>query len=162
MDTTLTLIKNAEYRDIFTTVIIDKSITPEESTEAFFNTFPQWGHYLMVLRNWIVKYFGLETSDDTERKIITCPPKLKKGDRVAFFEVIERTNNSIYMGATDKHLCATVGIILCKIHNKTFITIETEVVFHNRFGHIYFWIIKPFHILLIKHCLCKMEKSLAN
>jgi len=104
---------------------------------------PKWTSILMKLRNRIVGVFGLKTDKNTE-----------KTD--TFFSVIEKNENEIVMGEVDKHLNFRLSVLKSDIENT--ISLITAVHFNNKFGNIYFFIIKPFHKIILKATLKRYLK----
>ena len=104
---------------------------------------PKWASILFKLRNRIVGIFGLKTDKNTE-----------KTD--TFFSVIEKNENEIVMGEVDKHLNFRLSILKNNVENT--ISLITVVHFNNKFGNIYFFIIKPFHKIILKATLKRYLK----
>ena len=104
---------------------------------------PKWTLILFKLRNRIVGIFGLKTDKNTE-----------KTD--TFFSVIEKNENEIVMGEVDKHLNFRLSVLKSDIENT--ISLITAVHFNNKFGNIYFFIIKPFHKIILKATLKRYLK----
>ena len=104
---------------------------------------PKWALILFKLRNRIVGVFGLKTDKNME-----------KTD--TFFSVIEKNESEIVMGEVDKHLNFRLSILKNNIENT--ISLITAVHFNNKWGNIYFFIIKPFHKIILKTTLQRYLK----
>jgi len=96
---------------------------------------PCWAVALVKLRNLIVGIFGLKTD------------KANK-EQDTFFTLIEKNENEIVMGEADKHLDFRVSVM--KNEQENTISITTIVHFNNVWGRIYFFPVKPFHIIVMK------------
>ena len=105
---------------------------------------PKWVSILMKLRNRIVGVFGLKTDKNTE-----------KTD--TFFSVIEKNETEIVMGEVDKHLDFRLSVLKNNIENT--VSLITAVHFNNKWGNIYFFIIKPFHKIILKATLKRYLKT---
>lgn len=140
------LIKNylpADYIDSFSQVIRTRqAIKPEEFRDLAFNQLPGWMDRLMRLRNTLVKPLGL----DTKRKFT---------DRICDSSLHEEI-----FGMPDKHLDFYVSLY-CGEHNEEQqeLRMITAVKYNNRLGRIYFFIIKPFHGIIVKSILNRISKN---
>jgi len=133
-----------------------QDITPESIVIYLLNYSPKWVEGLMLLRNLLVKPFGLQTSNG-ELPILT----ISKGKKVSVFEILERTDDEVLLCYTDKHLDACLSVMLTKLHHQHEVTITTTVHYNNNLGRIYFFLIKPFHILIVKTMLIQMIRQLS-
>lgn len=127
----------ANYIDSYSKEIVtNKSITPDAFFDMAFNQFPSWINWMLKLRNILVKPFGL----DTESRFSNC--------------VSERNANEIIWGMPDKHLNFHVSM-WCGEHKdgKQELRIITVVKYNNWFGRLYFFVIKPFHAIIIPSLL---------
>jgi hypothetical protein len=152
-----------DYSDSFRSKFItDFDIRLEHCIQSFLCYNPKWVVALMKFRNLLVKPFGLKTSTDQNKKRIPIVINLAKGDKIAFFEVIASFDDEVLLYITDKHLDACLSVILKKTDHLTCLPndkneyevfITTGVKFKNTFGHIYFFFIKPFHMLLMRNMI---------
>ena len=101
---------------------------------------PRWVVLLLKLRNSIGGFVGLKTTDK----------KIGEGD---FFTLIEKNENEIVAGETDKHLDFRTSVM--KDTAESTITLITIVHFNNVWGRIYFFPVKPLHKILIRTLLKK-------
>ena len=127
----------ADYCDSFSKeVITSKTITPEMFLNMLFSKFTWWIGALLWVRNKIVSIFGLET-----------------GRRMTDM-VIEQNETEIIIGMVDKHLTFYVSLLCSPMFdNSQNFKITTVVNYNNRWGKIYFIIIKPFHKIIIRSML---------
>jgi len=134
------------------------TIALEDCVRCSLSKRPKWTMLLMRLRNLLVKPFGLKTgtNNDSTASVIN----LSKGNKLSFFEILECNNEEVLLYASDKHLDGCLSIILRKNNNEYEIYLSTTVKFNNNFGHIYFFLIKPFHMLIVRAMLYKMANYL--
>lgn len=137
---TNSLIENylpADYMDTFSREItLKQALTPSEFRKRAFCQLPKWIDRLMQLRNAIVKSIGL----DTESR---------------FTEMIYASNaNEEIFGMPDKHLTFHVSMWCGEYKDgKQELRITTVVKYNNWFGRVYFFIIKPFHGIIVRSIL---------
>ncbi len=117
---------------------------------------------LVCLRNAIVKMFGLKTGNVREMLSGGCNQSIEPGKFVGFFKVKKRNEREIVMGEEDKHLDFIVSCLLEQKDNGTYyFYISTLVKFNNMLGNTYFFLIKPFHKVLVGNTLKKIMKRMA-
>ena len=133
----------ANYIDSFSRTITSKQlITPEEFRNLTFNHPPKWIDWLMNLRNAIVKPLGL----DTESRFTDM--------------ISDRNSNEEIFGMPDKHLDFHVSMYCGDyIEGKQELRITTVVKYKNWFGRVYFFIIRPFHGIIISSLLKSIERK---
>lgn len=133
----------ADYSDSFSKEIMTKErITPDAFFDMAFNQFPAWIDWLLKLRNKIVKPLGLDTTS-------------RFSDSVS-----ERSANEIIWGMPDKHLNFHVSM-WCGEHQdgKQELRITTVVKYNNWFGRLYFFVIRPFHGIIISSLLKSIKRK---
>ena len=132
----------ADYCDAYSREIeCERAITVDDFLDITFNQLPKWVSYLLKLRNALVKPLGLDTSSRLEK--IIC----------------ERNQNEIVFGMPDKHLTFHASL-WCSPQEKgrQTLKITTIVTYNNRLGRFYFFIVKPFHKVIISSLLKRVEK----
>jgi len=142
-----TCLEKIDYADTFSTTNHTDSLAT--ITTKIFATAPAWVMALMKLRNALVKVFGLKT-DFPETK----DQPFEVGGRVAFFKIYDIREDEILLGEDDSHLNFRVSIFDSKEEQNN-IKVTTLVQYNNALGKIYFAIVKPFHMLIVK----KMVKN---
>ena len=158
--------KQFDYIDSYQGQFVDKNNTigPTEIGKAFYSSSPKWVEKLFVLRNKIVRFFGLKTSgNNTDRKKQLDNFKCEPGEQLGLFKVFNKTNNEVVLGEDDKHLNFRVSLLLGPLShgtNKKTLTIITTVQFNNLFGKLYFLPVKFFHKLIVPAMLKGIIKEL--
>ncbi len=143
---------SADYSECYQMSTDKKSITLESCLSSF-SFQPKWADFLYKLRNILVKPFGLETSTD---EVTNINPQ--KGEKLGFFDVLERNEAEILMYANDKHLEGWFSLQYEPDGKNNIVRFVTVVTFHNLMGRIYFYTIKPFHYLIVRDMLSRMCK----
>jgi len=126
-------------------------------TNKIFNT-PGWSAKLLTIRDKIVAVFGLKT---TAKVISNDMDFYPVGSTISFFPVINRNENEIIMGIDDKHLDFRVSTLLVKNGKNCSVSVTTIVKFNNTLGRMYFFIIKPFHRIIVKDSLYRYLKTIS-
>ncbi len=151
------------YSDAFEcSFLCKKEFTPDDFMLAFWTYSPKWIDYLFRLRDWIVKPFGIQAGSNRSKEKLK--EAIMNGGNYGFVNVIAKSDNETLICADDKHLKMYFSIKLDKINPEQYnITVSSVVAFHNGLGYIYFYVIYPFHQLIvpsmIKHSIKKLLKS---
>ena len=158
--------KSFEFIDAFEANFNDKNneINIFEITRMFFNSDPKWIEKIFLLRNKIVKSFGLKIPESIKnRKEKIQNLKFEINEQIGIFKVFNITENEIILGEDDKHLDFRVSLYLGKENIETkSLTISTNVKFNNSFGKIYFIPVKPFHKIIVPTMLKGILKQIED
>jgi hypothetical protein len=136
------------YKDSFVSPIKEtRHISIEEAGKAFFSYAPRWIKNLMQLRDGLVKIFGLKTNKGA-RDIEYL--SIKPGEQFGVFKIIAKNEKELIVGQNDKHLDFRVSLYLLEqeTHKQQLLCTST-VHYHNIWGSIYFFFVKPFHRLIV-------------
>lgn len=137
-----------DYIDSYSVDLCGKQpITAGEFFDSALNHLPLWVNWLMKLRNILVKPLGLDTGGSFSDT------------------VIDRNEGEVIFGMPDKHLTFHASI-WCGQHqnDRQEIGITTVVKYNNTIGRIYFFVIRPFHGMIIRSILrvCLIQSEPAN
>jgi hypothetical protein len=110
-------------------------------------SLPAWVYWLLNLRDSIVKPFGLKTSKKMEEE-------KDKSTEEYFFPVLELLDNEVIMGDSDYHLNFRISVLIDRSANLIFVT--TVVHYNNLWGRLYFFLVRPFHGIIVKACMKRL------
>ncbi len=157
------------YADSFegTVIYLQNSLTATDVAKAFFSSAPTWVDKLFLIRNKLVRVFGLKTSKNpTNRAEQLANFNCEVGQQLGLFKVYSKSATEVIMGENDKHLNFRVSLLVTPLQNATRsknITITTTVTFNNWFGKIYFMPVRPFHKpivpTMLKGIIRQLEKN---
>ncbi len=145
-------IEAIDFKDTYKVKLGDGDISIENIYINVFAHSPKWVNNLLALRNKIVGVFGLDTNKN--RTEIT-KDNLKTGSKTGIFRIYSINENEIIAGEDEKHLNFRVSVL--KENGETFFS--TLVQYNNWFGRFYFFIVKPFHKLVVKVMLKNAVKN---
>lgn len=166
------ILKNEErsfdYIDSFRSSFTDKDREIPITTvlKLFASGGPKWANSLMIIRDKIVKPFGLQTSDSIvgEQKDfddITYEP----GERIGIFKLLDKAENELVLGEDDKHLSFVVSLLLDSLEedpDKRMLSVTTAVKFNNLLGKLYFLPVKFFHQLIVRKTVEGIIRGIEN
>lgn len=157
-------LKDFDYFDTYQASFFDENNKYSVSYigKVFFSTTSGWINQLFHLRNKIVSLFGLKVPENIkERERLLEEFECEPGQKLGLFQVYEKNDNEVILGEDDRHLNFKVSFLKENLFNhKKQLSVTTVVKFNNRFGKYYFFIIKPFHKLIVKSMLKKLIKNL--
>jgi len=145
-------IATIDFQDAFKVKLVDLNISIENIYINVFAQSPKWINNLLALRNRIVAVFGINVDKETPEVTIE---NLKVGSKTGIFFIYAIHKNEIIAGDNEKHLKFIVSVL--KQNDEAFIS--TLVQYNNRFGRIYFSIVKPFHKMVVKKLLRDAVKN---
>lgn len=135
-------------------------ITADEVQIAFWTEYPLWINFLFQLRDWLVKPLGLEPGEVEKHKI---KESITEAKNYKLMSVLGKTGNETVISLKDKHLTAYFSAKVHKLDEKTKrISVSTIVHFHYWLGKVYFYLIYPFHLFVVKEMLKHVGKELAK
>ena len=130
-------IKKSDFLDCYS---VQSNLSPRQAAEIITN-FPGWARFLVRIRNAVTSKFGL-LSDGPEA-----------ADKVGFFPIESENNRELIAGFDDKHLNFRVSVI--SQDGRVFLS--TWVHPNNIGGKIYLRVILPFHILISRNALARVQ-----
>lgn len=155
-----------DYVDCYQSSFCDKEdkIDIIKIGKLFFASAPNWINKLFVVRNKVVSLFGLKTSGNiTNRQKQLENFKFEKSERLGLFKVFDKTENEVILGENDKHLDFRISLLLNKFagnNEQKNLSITTTVKLNNSFGRLYFFLVLPFHKLIVPTMLKGIIKQL--
>ncbi|GAA4384645.1 DUF2867 domain-containing protein [Hymenobacter koreensis] len=129
-------------------------------THALLGQAPGWVRQLMRLRDTLVRPLGLYTFPGGQQ-----PPAvlavLEPGMRFGPFRVFDVRPGEVLLGENDKHLDFRVSVFVQPGAAGTEAVVSTAVRYNNRFGRLYFALVRPFHQLVVPAMLRHGRRQLA-
>ena len=146
--------KNSSYKDSVRISTERSDVQSWELIAAFFHSAPTWMKYLLIVRNKIVKYFGLKVGDVDENDV---SPPFEAGQKFGVFKLFSVNSTEAVIGEDDVHLNFRISFIIDK-ENENELVMSTIVKINNRFGKVYMFFVKPFHRVLVLTMIKRMNK----
>jgi hypothetical protein len=142
----------AGYVETYSVIVPEHSrLTPDNIFVAIWTDFPKWLQMLFKLRDWLVKPFGLKAGSSEKKFGQKFEEAIRTGNPLDLMTVPVKTADETVMRLTDKHLTAELSVHNEKLDNSQLkINIITLVHYHNVLGKIYFFLIRPFHKMIVK------------
>lgn len=149
----------SDYSDSYECKFISsKEIKSDDVQIAFWTTKPIWIDWLLKLRAILVKPFGIKSNiNDYANNLKEC---LINDIHCKYISIPSKSNNETVTCNIDKHLTFYFSVIIREEETKKTIIATTLVNFHNLFGRCYFFVIYPFHNILVRVMLRHLVKRI--
>lgn len=131
-----------DYKDCITeSVRGSQRMSAREFFQLVFVHYPKPAAWMLLLRDKMVQPLGLQTGNRFEQMILS------------------ETENQIVLGQTDKHLDFYVLLdCFSPLGSWQDVRLSTCVKYHNFLGRLYFWGIRPAHIVLVRYLVKRAVK----
>jgi hypothetical protein len=143
-------LEGCDHADVQTAETDREDLSLESFTAGMFGARPKWITALFAVRGVLARLVGLDHPKAGERD--TVPTEFEPGGKVAFFTSEAYAPGEYWLGGMeDSHLSAWVAVAHeprpgggRRFH------VLTIVHHNNRLGPVYFALIKPFHVLIVR------------
>jgi hypothetical protein len=129
----------------------DASRDPDVLARFIFSHQPAWIKQLTRVRDVIVAGFGLKTAKHLGT-LVSAP----HAGRLGIFKIDKTSETEIIVGEDDTHRDFKVSVLCSRAPvpaSGSTLIVSTVVHCHNRLGHVYLFVIAPFHRMVVKSSL---------
>lgn len=112
---------------------------------ALFAHHPLWVKLLLVTRNRIAIWCGLNAPSTAEMMSTEIKSSYSVGENIGVWPIHALTENEIIAGRDNKHLDFRLSVLREVNNGAESVTVSTICVVHNMAGKIYLFFIVPFH-----------------
>lgn len=129
---------------------------PAELARALFSRQAFWIRGLLRLRDRLVAPLGVKTTTQ-----IRAAGARDGRDRIGFFPVVGRSASEIILGEDDRHLDFRASVLVqADVGAGTRrLVVTTAVRCHNLLGRAYLHAISPFHVLIVRLNLARLQSG---
>gem|GEM_PF-386655 len=139
------LIEAAYFRDSYRAPL---SCTRASVVDIFFGIFahhPMWMKILLVVRNRIASFCGLDAPTTSEIINLEIKSRYSVGDKIGVWPIFSLTEAELVAGRDNKHLDFRLSVLKVREGETASVVVSTICTVHNRFGKLYLFFITPFH-----------------
>ncbi|SFJ12928.1 DUF2867 domain-containing protein [Bradyrhizobium sp. Gha] len=144
-----TVLAGAQFIDAFRVDIGKAAVNAREACTRMVLNGPRWVDALVRLRNVLVTPFGLKTSGEG------APAP---GGLIGLFPVLSETPERLIAGFNDSHLDFRIVVDVAGNAASRRVTLTTLVKTNNLLGRIYLTLITPFHKLVARGMMARIEQ----
>jgi len=151
----------ANYEDSFCLILETKKIFDVDFIIfKIIKSLPNWFKILLNLRNTIARIFGLKTGEIENIFDNSARLSIKQEQSIGDFFILLKLKKHLITELNDKHLDFRFSILISENEGITKVSLSTIVKLNNFFGKIYFFLVKPFHRLIIPNILKRLSNEL--
>ncbi len=143
------LLAGAQFADAFRVTVGPPRLTARTAAERMLRDPPRWIGGLLRLRNRIVAPFGLVAPD---------PYGPRAAGRIGIFPVMSETPDRLVLGLDDSHLDFRLVVDVAAAGAGCEVTATTVVLTHNPLGRAYLAAILPFHRIIVRTMLRRVDQ----
>lgn len=150
----------ADHFDVHTYKVKIEKLNADDIQVAFWTNSPKWVQALMNFRNSLVKLVGLKGGAKDIKAFENC---IRTGGTYDMVSIPAKSENETVLRLDDSHLSALISIHIKKLDDtEKLVSATTLVHYHNKLGKFYFFVIKPFHHLVVRGMLGKAVRIAAE
>jgi Protein of unknown function (DUF2867) len=140
-----TLIERADFSDAYRAPLRRPEAGVVEIFFAIFAHRPVWMNLLLIARNKVAGFAGLETPTTSEILNIEKRDRYIVGQKIGPWPIFFLGPNELVAGRDNKHMDFRLSIVKVCDENGPSVVVSTLCMVHNRFGRYYLSSIIPFH-----------------
>ncbi|MBA2399410.1 MAG: DUF2867 domain-containing protein [Bradyrhizobium sp.] len=139
------LIQSAWFHDSYRVPLLRPGLSIVDIFFALFGHTPRWMKALLIARNAVAKWCGLEAPTAGEILKPTVRASYRVGDKIGPWPIFFIGDNEIVAGRNNKHLDFRLSVLRVKEGDADSVVVSTICSVHNLAGKIYLFFIVPFH-----------------
>jgi Protein of unknown function (DUF2867) len=138
-------VENAYFRDSYEATLTERSATMTSIFLAVFGHHPQWMKNILIVRNRIAYWCGLDVPSDDEINKAIIKDYYSVGDKIGPWPIYYLSESELVAGRDNSHLDFRLSLLRVIRNGAPHIIVSTVCTVHNIYGKIYLFFIVPFH-----------------
>lgn len=151
----LDLIRSAYFHDSYRVPLLRPGLSIVDVFFALFGHTPRWMKALLITRNAVARWCGLEAPTAAEILKPAMRASYSVGDKIGPWPIFFINDNEIVAGRNNKHLDFRVSVLRLTDGDAESVVVSTVCSVHNLAGKIYLFFIVPFHRTGVQSLLAK-------
>jgi Protein of unknown function (DUF2867) len=147
------MIESAYFSDSYSAPLTRPDLAITDIYAAIFAHPPLTMKLLLIVRNAIVRRFGLRAPAAAVIMRAELEGRYAVGKRVGLWSIFFIDKNEIVAGGNDRHQDFRVSVLRVHAANGASVVVSTICTVHNLFGKIYLFFIVPYHRHAVKTLL---------
>jgi hypothetical protein len=139
------LIRSAYFHDSYRVPLARPGLSIVEIFFALFGHTPRWMKALLIVRNAVTRWCGLEAPTVAEVLKPGARASYGIGDKIGPWPIFFIGDNEIVAGRNNKHLDFRLSVLRVTDGDGESVVVSTVCSVHNLAGKIYLFFIVPFH-----------------
>lgn len=149
------LLAAAWFHDSYRTALRRRDASAAEIFQAVFGHSPLWVKWVLVVRNRIASWCGLDAPTVAE----IMQPRFKSayavGDKIGPWPIFALSDTELVAGRNNKHLDFRVSVLRESEGAHARAVVTTICVVHNVVGKVYLFFVIPFHRWGVRHLILR-------
>jgi hypothetical protein len=147
------VIESAYFSDSYSAPLTRPDLAITDIYAAIFAHPPLTMKLLLIVRNAIVRRFGLRAPAAAVIMRAELKGRYAVGETVGLWSIFFIDKNEIVAGGNDRHQDFRVSVLRVHAANEASVVVSTICTVHNLFGKIYLFFIVPYHRHAVKTLL---------
>ena len=147
------IVEAVYYQDSYCAPLLERDLDLPDIFQAIFAHHPTWIKISLIVRNRIVRSFGLDAASDAEIFNFTPKSSYSVGDKIGIWPIFVLTDTELIVGRDNRHLDFRLSILKITDTNPAMVIVTTICQVHNLFGKLYLFFVVPFHKWGVKKIL---------
>jgi hypothetical protein len=147
------VIESAYFSDSYSAPLTRPDLAITDIYAAIFAHPPLTMNLLLIVRNAIVRRFGLRAPAAAVIMRAELKGRYAVGETVGLWSIFFIDKNEIVAGGNDRHQDFRVSVLRVHAANEASVVLSTICTVHNLFGKIYLFFIVPYHRHAVKTLL---------
>ncbi len=112
---------------------------------AIFAHHPMWMKRLLIVRNSIASWAGLDVPAASEILHVEIRDRYVVGDRIGVWPIFALGPDEVVAGRNNRHLDFRLSVMKVPCGGGTSVVVSTLCTVHNLSGKVYLFFVAPFH-----------------
>jgi hypothetical protein len=139
------LVEAAYFRDSYRAPLARTGVPIVEVFFSIFGHHPAWMKLLLLVRNRIASFCGLDAPTASEILNLEVKSSYSVGEKIGVWPIFALTDTELVAGRNNKHLDFRLSVLKEADGKQESVVVSTICTVHNRFGEVYLFFIVPFH-----------------
>ena len=138
-------VENAWFRDSYKARVSNQQSSVIDNFFAIFGHRPWWMNRVLIIRNRIAHYCGLDIASNAEVTSMVIADSYNVGDTIGPWPIFALSATELIAGRDNSHLDFRLSVLRVQEQFKPVVIVSTICNVHNLYGKIYLFYIIPFH-----------------
>jgi Protein of unknown function (DUF2867) len=139
------VINAAYFKDSYSAPLHHSDISITNLFFALFGHQPIWMKRVLVMRNHIASWCGLDVPTPAEIMNVEIKSSYNVGDKIGPWPIFALSDNELIAGRDNGHLDFRLSVLRITVGGAPQVVVSTICLVHNLFGKLYLFFIVPFH-----------------
>jgi hypothetical protein len=139
------VIEHAYFRDSYRAPLNRRDLGIVDVFFAIFAHHPLWMKLLLIVRNKIASFAGLDAPTASEILHVEIKDRYVVGEKIGVWPIFALSEDEVVAGRNNKHMDFRLSVLKVPDGDRTSVVVSTICTVHNRFGKLYLFFVVPFH-----------------